>query len=895
MSLPVEFLALRERFIARLPERLAAVAKALAELGAGNTAALPEIRRVMHSLVGAAGLHGMSELAAQASRIETLAEHGAAFSEIAAAVDHLALLIAPASTAPREKKMAHPCSADIALLFDSQDEMRSQAALLQGSGYRVTAYTDCAALEADLRSGKAFDLLLMGLLFGGDDQAGVAYLQRLQQLPFAAPVVVVSASRSIQYRLAAHKAGAASVLFKPLSAHGLLRRVEETLAGDAEEELALLAIAIEPGSLDAFARLAAGPRLCIDTCNAIDELRPTLGQRRYNALLLQDNPQDEATTTSLIALLHDDPDTVHLPMLLFSNRVDCARQARALAAGCKAIVDPGWQYTELNALLQALCTAASRRRVEVDSTQVKTYEFARQGEALDKHAIISLADHAANVFETSPQHSALTGYARTELIGANLVRPRAGFAPPELTAAILDEVKDGNIWQGEYALAGKHGDVCWVSSTLVPFLDTAGKVYQYMVIRSDITQRKHSEQGLARARASQLSIAAQIQETLLLPPLPGCPAGIPLASMFTAAEGVAGDFHALIIHNADCFDLLVGDVMGKGIAAALVGAAVKMEYASCLRELEQQNVGRLAEPAEIVAALRQRLTPKLIELECFVTLSYLRFDRRKRVLTSVGCGHPEIIIISTAGAISLPNQQLPLGLVEVEQPCQTETPWDPGAVVLLYSDGLSEATAADGAMLEAEALVRIAQEAHAAGRHPATITAAVLQAVNAFTGGQQPQDDRSLVVVRLPLDGETCLELDNSLQALQGLQDALQQALVADLAPEEFDRLMLACVEAFSNIVRHANSPSPRIALQIRLEPAGARVSFSYPGTPFTPPVQTSLPEPEQLGEGGLGLILIQTLCDHLEYRHDNGFNDIHLEIRRSERHSGTTVLQPTL
>lgn len=895
MSLPVEFLALRERFIARLPERLAAVTQALAELGSGNAAALPEIRRVAHSLVGAAGLHGMSELAAQASRIETLAEHGAAFDEIAAAVAQLAQLIAPAGTAPRDEMMENTRSANIALLFDNQDEMRSQSALLQGSGYRVTTYTSFDALEADIRAGNSFDLLLMGLLFGGEDQAGVAYLQRLQHLQFGAPVVVVSASRSIQCRLAAHKAGAASVLFKPLSAQGLLRSVNETLTGGSDEVLAVLAIAIEPGSLDEFARLAAGPRLCIEPCNGIAELRSALGQRRYNALLLQDNPQDEATTTALMALLHDDPDTVHLPMLLFSSRVDSARQARALAAGCKAIVDPGWQYPELNALLQALCTAASRRRVEVDSTRMKVYEFARQGEALDKHAIISLADHAANVFETSPQHSALTGYARTELIGANLAQPRTGFAPPELTAAILDEVQDGNIWQGEYALPGKEGQACWVSSTLVPFLDAAGKVYQYMVIRSDITQRKRSEQGLAKARASQLAIAAQIQETLLLPPLPGCPAGIPLASMFTAAEGVAGDFHALTIHHADCFDLVVGDVMGKGIAAALVGAAVKMEYASCLRELEKQNAGRLAEPAEIVAALRQRLTPKLIELECFVTLGYLRFDRSKRVLKSVGCGHPEIIIISAAGAVSLPNQQLPLGLVEEEAPCQTETPWDPGAVVLLYSDGLSEATAPDGSILEADGLVRIAQEAHAAGRHPATITAAVLQAVDAFTGGQPPQDDRSLVAVRLPLDGETCLELDNSLKALQDLQDAVQQALGTALAAEEFDRLMLACVEAFSNIVRHANSPSARIALQIRLEPSGASVSFSYPGAPFTPQVQTSLPEPEQLGEGGLGLILIQTLCDHVEYRHDNGINAIRLDIRLSGSHAGTTALPSTL
>lgn len=890
MSLPVEFLALRERFIARLPERLASAERYLTELRSGQESALPEIRRVMHSLVGAAGLYEMSELAAQASSIETLAEHGASCPEIAEAVGRLAQLISAEGTTPRDSAIKHTPNAHIWLLFDNQDEMDSQSALLQGSGYRVTTYTGFDALAADLGTGKSCDLLLLGLLFGNEAQAGIAYLQQLQKLQFAAPVLVVSTSRSIQCRLAAHNAGAAKVLFKPLSPHGLLRSVEEALAGGSDAALALLGIAMEPGSLDEFSRLAAGPRLLVENCTGIAQLKNALGKRCYDALLLQDDPHDEATITSLIELLRDDPDTEHLPMLLFTRFVDSARQARALAAGCNAIIDPDWQYTELHALLTSLCHTASRQRMEADTARVRTYEFARQGEAIDRHAIISLADEKAIIFETSPRHSALTGYARTELIGANLVDQRAGYAPPELTGKILDEAKEGHIWQGEYTLSCKDGNTCWVSSTVVPFLDATGKIYQYMVIRSDISQRKRSEEDLAKARASQLAIAAHIQETLLLPPLPGCPAGMPLASMFTAAEGVAGDFHALTVHHDNCFDLVVGDVMGKGVAAALVGAAVKMEYGHCLRELEKRNSGRLAEPAEIIHALRKRLTPRLMELECFVTLSYLRVDRSNRILKSVGCGHPEIMIVSPHGARFLPNQQLPLGLVEPEEYSQTETPWEPGAVILLYSDGLTEVTAPGGSMLEAEGLARLVQEAHANSRHPAAITAAVLKAAADFTGGQQPADDRSLVVVRLPMDDEKCLQVDNSLSALHELQDVLQQAFAASLRLEELDRLLLASVEAFSNIVRHADSPDARISLQTRVTATSASVTFAYRGAPFTPQARADLPEPEQIGEGGIGLILIQTLCDQVEFCHVSGINEVRLEVNRSSPHDGTTT-----
>jgi hypothetical protein len=88
-------------------------------------------------------------------------------------------------------------------------------------------------------------------------------------------------------------------------------------------------------------------------------------------------------------------------------------------------------------------------------------------------------------------------------------------------------VQNGQVWQGEYPLSCRHEEARWVHSTLVPFLDPGGRPYQYMVIRSDITDRKRSEQALVEARSREMGLAAQIQETLLLPPLPESLPGYP--------------------------------------------------------------------------------------------------------------------------------------------------------------------------------------------------------------------------------------------------------------------------------------------------------------------------------------------------------------------------------
>ena len=879
MNLPTGFLALRERFLSRLPARLDRMHTELSAVESGNPAALAELRREAHSLVGAAGLHEMTELARRAARVEELTNRESAPETLAEAIAQVAEAIENQQSGSAPDAEPDHTKADIALLLQGRDEMASQAALLGGAGYQVRQYDDIEALETAAEAGERPDLLLLGLQFNGDDHAGVQYLSRLRtRLGFPLPALILSASRSIELGMAAYREGAARVLAKPISAEALLHHVTDTLAAREIPARRLLAVGVSDGGLARFIANLDDPLLAFTFCAQPGDIPARLAEAAFDAIILDDSAADPERTRALVSLLHDHPESAHLPILLFAPRREPRRRAEAWAAGSAAIVDASLAPAEFGPMLRALCRTAARGRRDTDAAARQQYEHARQRQALDHHAIISLADASGTLFETSPRHGPLTGFARTELIGSHLAEHRNGFAPPEFSAEILAQVQNGRVWQGEYPLNCRHEEVRWVHSTLVPFLDPQGRPYQYMVIRSDITDRKRSEQALAEARSREIALAAQIQETLLLPPLPGVVGGVPIASRYRASAGVAGDFHALIELGPDTFDLMIGDVMGKGVPAALVGAAVKMELSQCLLELHARAAGTgPPQPNAILDVLHRRLTSRLIGLECFVTLTYVRFNRREQTLTSIGCGHPEMLVFTQGCVHEVPNQHPPLGTVANEIYTQTTTPWPQGSVVLLYSDGLSETSDAEGRMLDVSGLKDIAASALAKHSHPGQIATFVLDATDRFAAGHTPEDDRTLIAVRHPTDTEHFGGLPNALGSISALREFILEASPPRLTEEDTDRIALAGVEAFTNIVKHAGSSSSTIGILIRHDQGRVELSLHYDGEPFEPSPPDTLPEPEELRESGYGLPLIHELCDEFRSKHILGTNTTRL------------------
>ncbi len=120
--------------------------------------------------------------------------------------------------------------------------------------------------------------------------------------------------------------------------------------------------------------------------------------------------------------------------------------------------------------------------------------------ALDQHAIVSIADAAGAITYANDKFCEVSGYGREELIGQNHRLLKSSHHSPSFYERMWAAITAGEVWHGEVCNRNKQGGLYWVETTIVPFLDESGLPYQYVSIRTEITQVKRAEAELRRSR-----------------------------------------------------------------------------------------------------------------------------------------------------------------------------------------------------------------------------------------------------------------------------------------------------------------------------------------------------------------------------------------------------------
>jgi PAS domain S-box-containing protein len=133
-------------------------------------------------------------------------------------------------------------------------------------------------------------------------------------------------------------------------------------------------------------------------------------------------------------------------------------------------------------------------------------EMANQRFALDQHAIFAITDLKGDITFVNNKFCSISGYSRRELLGQNHRLLNSGFHPREFFADLWSTIRRGSVWQGEICNRAKDGRLYWVSSTMLPLLDSQGIAYAYAAIRADITERKAAEAELLKSQEFSLSI-----------------------------------------------------------------------------------------------------------------------------------------------------------------------------------------------------------------------------------------------------------------------------------------------------------------------------------------------------------------------------------------------------
>jgi sigma-B regulation protein RsbU (phosphoserine phosphatase) len=242
----------------------------------------------------------------------------------------------------------------------------------------------------------------------------------------------------------------------------------------------------------------------------------------------------------------------------------------------------------------------------------------------------------------------------------------------------------------------------------------------------------------------ELHFAQRIQAALLPTQLPKKVKGIDLAASFSPARELGGDFHDFLLPDSSSVIIALGDVSGKGVPAALYSV-----FAGELvrgRTFRRRGLTERAAPANVLMSINSILHERQLE-EYYCTLCYAYFDLKRRTVTLANSGVPYPVRASGDVVESIELPGVPLGSFFGVSYDEVKLPLAVGDRFVFCSDGVFEAMNLQGEEFTAARLIEVVRAA--SGATAAELVAAIDGAVQQHRAGFPPNDDMTIVALRI--------------------------------------------------------------------------------------------------------------------------------------------------